>query len=404
MDASRLAQRLFPVSAGGRQDHFATTRPAPGDSPRGNTASGLAALLWVLVILPILAQAVPACASTLSRAEPPRQTTRLHAKPSGVLPVLLPAGPAGQVSNLSASGAATFRASPQPIQLVSQPAPPRRPKKRLSFETHHIRQTWHQEPAGFDRTFLIRLPRQKRSRSPVVLLLHGNGGKAEGMLRAWNHLGNAFLVSAAGYQRSWNILGERSEAPDVAFLTAVIDQVIKKHPQADPNNVAIIGSSNGSGMINRLLIEVDQKPFQKVVCLVASMVEKQYHDGRFWVSSQPGRNLYDVPKKPTPGPEVLYFHGTEDRVVPYYGGRRGRIPHVSAQDTAYAWAQAFGHVGDPVRDQEAERIAPHVYRFAYPRANYTHYKLEGEGHGIQQTRPVVQRLIRDFLFPPPPRP
>ena len=119
------------------------------------------------------------------------------------------------------------------------------------------------------------------------------------------------------------------------------------------HNLVLIGSSNGAGMINRIMIEMEEHPYRAVIQLVASLIEKQYHDGSFWVSSN-SSNLYDIPRKPAnPGPEVLYFHGSEDKVVPYNGGlRSGKFAHVSAQDTAMLGQKPSGSEGARIPDAQ----------------------------------------------------
>ena len=81
---------------------------------------------------------------------------------------------------------------------------------------------------------------------PVVLHLHGNGGQGNTqVLSSW--LGEeCVIVSADGYERSWNIYTEKSKADDVGFILELIVKVGEQIPAADMNNVNIIGTSNGA--------------------------------------------------------------------------------------------------------------------------------------------------------------
>jgi poly(3-hydroxybutyrate) depolymerase len=261
-----------------------------------------------------------------------------------------------------------------------------------------VRQTWPQEPEGYDRELWIEAP-DGEAPLPVVVAFHGNGGAARSTLRQWRELEGALLVAPQGYRRSWNIYGEASEAPDVAFLKPLLARVKEAEPRADLSRVTLVGTSNGAGLIYRLLIDLDERPFQKAVLLVSSLIEKQYHDGRFW-SSRPGSNSYDVPKTPKPGPELLTFHGTRDRVVPYEGGLRGRVPHVSAQRTAFALARAFGHQGPQIPDAEGEALDGGLRRYRYQEGRVTHYKMVGGEHGLGRARDAVMRRIVAFLRAP----
>ncbi len=282
------------------------------------------------------------------------------------------------------------------IVAMGKPAPVVRPETRV--DEFRIRQVWSQESGGWARRVLVRTPVGTSGKLPVVIFLHGNGGQVENAINQFRQLGNVIFVCPQGYRRSWNVFGEASEAPDVKFIEEIITYLKTRNRNADVDNITLIGSSNGSGLIHRLLIEMDRKPFHKAVCLVASMIEKQYHSGKFWVSSEDGKNLYDLEKRPTRGPTVLYFHGTDDRVVPYRGGNRGNVPHVSAQDTAFAFARAFGHDGIQWADADGKPVGSGVLEYAYPKAKYTHYKLVGEGHGIGRTREFVDSAIRKLIF------
>jgi len=282
------------------------------------------------------------------------------------------------------------------ILAMGRPAPLERPQTKV--EEFRIRQVWGQESGGWARRVLIRKPVMIQEKLPVVIYLHGNGGQADRAITQFRFLSDAIFVCPQGYRRSWNVYGEASEAPDVEFIAKIIEHLRTRERDADMGNITLIGSSNGSGMINRLLIEMERKPFHKAVCLVASMIEKQYHDGTFWASSEDGLNLYDKEIRPTRGPRVLYFHGTDDRVVPYHGGNRGNVPHISAQDTAFAFAKAFGYPGEMIEDGNGKVIKPGIIEYAYPQANYVHYKLQGEGHGIAKYREFVDISIRELVL------
>ena len=72
------------------------------------------------------------------------------------------------------------------------------------------------------------------------------------------------IVSAEGYERSWNIYREASKADDVHFILALIDKIGLEVPAADMNNVNIIGTSNGAGLLYRLIIETEaDRPFKR---------------------------------------------------------------------------------------------------------------------------------------------
>jgi len=117
-----------------------------------------------------------------------------------------------------------------------------------------IRQAWVQEPTGIEREYIIRLPKNDTHSCPITILFHGNGGAAEPMIRNWDRtLTDHILIAAQGYEHSWNITKERSKAPDVDFVEMIVEEVLKRYPQADESQISLIRSSNGAGMVYRLL-------------------------------------------------------------------------------------------------------------------------------------------------------
>jgi len=265
---------------------------------------------------------------------------------------------------------------------------------RTQIKTLKVRQQWHQEPLGYDRLAYLSIPPKGGTQRPVVIFFHGNGGDASRSLNRWRSLSSCILVAPQGYQKSWNVSGERSQAPDVQYVRELIAMIGIECPRADMQNVTLIGSSNGSALIQRLMIECDEKLFQSAILLSASLVTEQYRDGSFWMPSETTKN-YDKQKKPTPGVQVVYFHGTDDRVVPYRGGLRGgQHKHLSAQHTTHLWARAFGFQGKQLDDSAGTVIEKGIVAYRYPLANVVHYKLIGAGHGAQPYETQVQSIIK----------
>ena len=273
----------------------------------------------------------------------------------------------------------------------------RTPITTVTAKRFTITQTWHQEPRGIDRDVFVWQSRESNKKTPVVIFFHGNGGMATGALGRFRFLDNVLLVAPQGYERSWNIHGERSEAPDVEFVEMLLRELPRRYPNADYSNITLIGSSNGAGLLYRLMIEMEEKPFNRVIMLVASMVTQQYHDDTFWKPSGQTKT-YDVKVKPTSGPQIIYFHGTNDKVVPYQGGLRGRFPHISAQETVYRWAQAYGYKGKQLRDSDAQTIDQGIQKFNYLKGRVVHYKLQGAGHGPGKYGAFVNRMIREAIY------
>ena len=76
----------------------------------------------------------------------------------------------------------------------------------------------------------------------------------------------AVLVAPSGYRKSWNVTdrSEGSKADDVGFILELISKVLKEEPAADEDNVNLIGTSNGAGLIYRMIIGTHaDRPFRR---------------------------------------------------------------------------------------------------------------------------------------------
>jgi len=284
-----------------------------------------------------------------------------------------------------------------------------------SYETTlSIWQQWSQEPSGYSRTAQVSVPATSADQKvPVVIHLHGNGGQGNTqILGRW--LGSdCVIVSADGYERSWNIFTEKSKADDVSFIVDLIYKVGAEIPAADMNNVNIIGTSNGAALTYRLMIETGtDRPFRRVFPMVSSLISPQYHDSSFWKSSAsaaPGSaNIYDIQVSPVfdDNFEYAHFHGTEDGAIKYDGqspgpGFLGGADVIAAQKTDYLWASSMGHAGGQLADSEGVSVgtaSKPVQQYSYLNGRVRHFKLVGEGHGTGPNHPVVQQVVREAIL------
>jgi poly(3-hydroxybutyrate) depolymerase len=276
----------------------------------------------------------------------------------------------------------------------------RPPADSGDLKRHVIRQTWSQEPDGFDREFFVHAPTNASEKWPVTFLFHGNGGSARPTLGQWPRLLQGHIVvSPQGYQRSWNILDEKSRAPDVEYFKSMVAEIKQKYLNADLSNISLIGFSNGAGYVFRLMIELDEAVLiRSAVPLISSMVEQQYHQKDFWNRSDDSKSIYDMKAVPVGIRHILTIHGTADRVVPYKGGMRGRtVRHLSAQDTAYAWAVQQGFKGKQLRDSEGTALSKEIVRYNYPQAKVTHLKVVNGGHGFESVSRQVNDIVKEFI-------
>ncbi|MCP4230399.1 MAG: prolyl oligopeptidase family serine peptidase [bacterium] len=174
---------------------------------------------------------------------------------------------------------------------------------------------------------------------PLVLVLHGGGGKATKMdkLTGMNDIADTegfIVVYPQGKNKRWNDgrkikrLFNKKDMDDVKFLGDVVKKMTDEY-NIDESRVYSTGISNGSFMSYRLASE-NPDTFAAVAGVAAQVSE----------------NLWDehTPKLPIP---VMMVLGDNDPLVPYEGGdvkvlgiKRGRV--LSTEDSVSLWVDNNG--------------------------------------------------------------
>ena len=93
----------------------------------------------------------------------------------------------------------------------------------LKSGSYTVEQSWSQEEA-YERSYHVLVPSGKGP-FPVLIKLHGSGGQGERMLRHFSPTSSHILIAPDGYDRQWNVSRQRSKAPDVLFIKAILDHV-----------------------------------------------------------------------------------------------------------------------------------------------------------------------------------
>ncbi len=267
-------------------------------------------------------------------------------------------------------------------------------------QTLTINQTWEQEPGGFDRTAAVRVP-SGDGPFPVVIMLHGNGGNSNFINSMGGRLDDIIRIAPNGYLKSWNIDREASKTPDVAFIRDLIN-LIKTYDNVDAGNLSLYGSSNGSGMVNRLLIELDGAAFQKAAGRVSQMISKMYQNETFRFNAS-GTNGYNQVIVPASGRKILNIGAQNDPVIPYEGGSGVGTTFHSAQESIFRFAQAMGEKGPQLADAEGipgngtNRPAD-IIKYSYLDGDVVHYKVISESHGLAPYSSQANDLIAAFIL------
>ena len=281
------------------------------------------------------------------------------------------------------------------------------PNGNLANTTLSITQTWTQQTSGYARTAVVQVP-TGAGPHPVIILLHGNGGTGAGTIGALGTSANtAIRVAPDGYLTSWNVDGEASKAPDVAFIRDLIS-LLKTYDNVDAGKISIFGNSNGSAMTNRLLIELDGAAFQNAGCQVSQRLAKMYHDGNFWFDAT-GSNAYDQTIVPAKRRRIISLNGTVDPLIPYAGGTSVIGTFISAQESIYRFAQAMGETGPQLADAAGvvgtgtNGHSTLFVKYSYRSGQFVHYKLIGGNHGLKVGDSFVyadeaKQLVAAFLL------
>lgn len=250
---------------------------------------------------------------------------------------------------------------------------------------------------GVTRSWLLHVPATYAAMrpAPVVLLLHGGGGRAAGIERSTG--GFSALADRHGFiavypesrRGHWDDGRETVTDPtdDVAFIGALLDALADEY-KVDAKRVYAAGISNGGMMSMRLACELSGR-FAAIATVGANM------PAALAASCRPARAV-----------PVVMFSGTADPLMPYAGGRvfgpvGGTV--LSAPETAAFWARSNGGAeGSQARSlvdaDPGDGTTTELLEFP---GDVVLYRISEGGHtwpGGRQYAPArfVGKLSRDF--------
>lgn len=164
---------------------------------------------------------------------------------------------------------------------------------------------------GLERQYVLLDDSRGKGTAPLVIILHGGGGRPDTMISRWEAQARAAgLVIAApkGIGRNdrrgtWNATGCCGEAAargvdDISFVAAVIDDVAKR-TAIDPRRIYVTGFSNGGMLTHRVAIALGNRIAAAAVVSGALFGNEA------------------APRAPVP---MLITHGEQDPVVGFNGG------------------------------------------------------------------------------------
>ena len=211
------------------------------------------------------------------------------------------------------------------------------------------------EHGGLRRSYRLHVPPDLKKPAPLVVVLHGGGGRGRGMERmsGFSELADkeGFLVAYPdGEGRNWfdGRQGDFSKAhkerrDDAGFVAAMIEEIARDF-EVDRARVYATGISNG-GFFSHYLGATRSELFAAIAPVVGGLADPFHKEF--------------APKRPV---AVLVAQGTEDPLVPYAGGgvsafkrERGRL--IPTGEALRLWVKADG-CGEALQETELPDADP----------------------------------------------
>ncbi len=263
-----------------------------------------------------------------------------------------------------------------------------------------IKKTWSQQPNGYTYPMNIFVPTGAVPQGgfPVCILLHGNGGNGPGMVNQFlSTLSCHILVAPSGYQNSWNICAENSDAPDVEMIQDLVNN-LQGYTNVNPNKIRILGSSNGAGLANRVFIENTNPGIDIICAIVSHLNEPQYHSGNFY---KPGNTTdpsgsfcgYNVLATPLKSRKYLSISNDNDNLIPYLGGTSVvGVSFLAAETAALTIAKYKGHTNN-ILATGVTMGDPSITEFSYLSGDVVHLK----GNAMHGTNATQRSYIKKYF-------
>jgi len=198
-----------------------------------------------------------------------------------------------------------------------------------------------------ERTYLVHVPPKYDAKkpTPVVLILHGAGTNGLltvafcGLNKTSDDAGFMAVYpdgTGVGPFLTWNSFNRPGgKGPDdVAFIGKVLDDLATV-VNVDAKRVYATGISNGGMMCYKLADELSDR-----ICAIAAIA------GQMTMSKI-------NPKRPV---SVMHFHGTDDKIVPFEGPKKGFVFIKSVEFTIDAWVEANGCPKEPKTVKEPNKV------------------------------------------------
>jgi poly(3-hydroxybutyrate) depolymerase len=205
----------------------------------------------------------------------------------------------------------------------------------------------------------------------------------QGFTRRYKELCKRYnVVFAQGYLKSWNIVSERSQAPDREFIEAIVEE-LAEYSNVKASGAVLMGSSNGAALVNQFAIEARSDHFSHYITVVSQLNAWQ-HDGTAFKAKGVDNN-YTESVIPLKGKCLMNVSGANDQLVPYAGGpskgiraKGGKLAFVDAERSTFLWAQHYGYKGEQLSQPSESSEVMDTY--SYLDGTVIHYKMNTRAH------------------------
>ena len=273
-----------------------------------------------------------------------------------------------------------------------------------------ITKTWSSQPGGYTYPISIAVPSGPVPPGgfPVCILLHGNGAQNLGVLAGPPMLGPMqfgavlpchILVAPTGFENSWNICAENSDAPDVEMLKDLVLQ-LQSYSNVNSQKIRVLGVSNGAGLANRFWIENTNPGIDIVCATVSHLNDFQYHAGNFYkpsgITNSNGSFCgYDVVSSPLNTTKYLSISNVNDPIIPYLGGTSVvGANFLPAETAAHHVATYKGYTGSILTAGTVMGSgASEITEFSYLSGAVVHIK----GSAGHQTNAAQKSYVTDYF-------
>ena len=240
--------------------------------------------------------------------------------------------------------------------------------------------------SGEKREYLLYVPKSydPNNAVPLVITIHGftqwPANQAE--VSQWNDLADeeGFIVvypSGLGFPKRWRVSPSFDDSAEVEielqFFRDLIDKLSEEY-NIDPERIYANGLSNGGGMSVRLACEMPER-----IAAIGSVAGAYLVDLNACPGSMPG----------------IFFHGLEDKVVPFEGGFARSFPIDFPNIAAFVqdYAQLNSCEAKETVILQTENVLGVQYQGCDPGADVEFYTIADGGHAWPGGKPLPEFIV-----------